>query len=115
MLNANFLADKYIKVMPELARAVAEPLGAVDNITMYGDGNAAKLVEETTKMTSQVNNGLADSLGIDLKAILSGVIGGTAAGHAMKEVNNEKPSESAPVINGEKGVEREDGKEREYE
>ena len=84
MLNANFLADKYIKVMPEIARAVAEPLGAVDNITMYGEGNAAKLVEETTKMTSQVNNGLADSLGIDLKTILSGALGGVVAGHTMK-------------------------------
>ena len=98
MLNANFLADKYIKVMPELAKAVAEPLGAVDNITMYGEGNAAKLVEETTKMTSQVNNGLADSLGIDLRTILGSIVGGTAAGYAMKETKAENASEGVEKI-----------------
>lgn len=83
MANANFLADHYIGIMPEIAKSVAEPLTAVDNIVMYGTGNAASLVEETTKMTSQISNGLADSLGIDLKTIISSVVGGTAAGKAM--------------------------------
>ena len=98
MLNANYLADKYIKVMPELAKAVAEPLGAVDNITMYGEGNAAKLVEETTKMTSQVNNGLADSLGVDLKTILGSIVGGTAAGHVMKETKAENATDGVAGV-----------------
>lgn len=83
MENSNFLADHYINIMPEMARAVAEPLSAVDSITMYGTGNAASLVEETTKMTSQVNAGLADSIGIDLKTVLGALVGGSAAGNAM--------------------------------
>lgn len=80
--NANFLADRYIAVMPEIARAVASPLASVDGITMYGSGNAAALVEETTQMASQVNAGLSDALGIDLKDVLSGIVAGTAAGRA---------------------------------
>lgn len=83
MANANFLADRYISLMPELARAVSEPLSAVDSITMYGEGNSAKLVEETSMMTAQVNAGLADTLGIDLKDILSGIVTGTATGKAI--------------------------------
>lgn len=82
MENANFLADRYIAVMPEIAQAVASPLASVDGITMYGSGNAAALVEETTQMASQVNAGLSDALGIDLKDVLSGIVTGTAAGRA---------------------------------
>lgn len=83
MVNANFLADHYIDIMPEIAKYIAEPLSAVDNITMYGSGNAAALAEETTKMVSQVNNGLADSLGIDLKNIINNVVGGAVAGRSF--------------------------------
>lgn len=83
MINANFLADRYISLLPEITRAAAEPLTAVDNITMYGDGNAAKLVEETSLITSQVNAGLADTLGFSLKDIIGGITVGNAAGSAF--------------------------------
>lgn len=95
MVNANFLADHYIDIMPEIAKYIAEPLSAVDNITMYGSGNAAALAEETTKMVSQVNNGLADSLGIDLKNIINNVVGGAAAG---KSFANNMPDEVTSII-----------------
>lgn len=86
MVGNGFLTSQYIDVLPELAQAVAEPLGNVDSITMYGEGNAAKLVEDVTKAASQVNAGLGDALGIDLGSIVSGLVTGTAAGRAAKGV-----------------------------
>lgn len=55
----------------EVAEAVAKPLTAVDSIKMYGDGNATKLVRDTTGMVDQVTSGLKDATGIDLTELLS--------------------------------------------
>ena len=71
MENAYLLANRYIDVMPEVAEAVAKPLTAVDSIKMYGDGNATKLVRDTTGMVDQVTSGLKDATGIDLTELLS--------------------------------------------
>lgn len=71
MKNAYLLANRYIDVMPEVAEAVAKPLTAVDSIKMYGDGNATKLVRDTTGMVDQVTSGLKDATGIDLTELLS--------------------------------------------
>ncbi len=67
----DLLANRYIDVMPEVAEAVAKPLTAVDSIKMYGDGNATKLVRDTTGMVDQVTSGLKDATGIDLTELLS--------------------------------------------
>ena len=45
---------------------------------MYGDGNSAKMVGDVMSTTNQVMEGLADA-GIDVKALLSGFMGGKAA------------------------------------
>lgn len=71
MENAYLLANRYIDVMPEVAEAVAKPLTSVDSIKMYGDGNATKLVRDTTAMVDQVTSGLKDATGIDLTELLS--------------------------------------------
>lgn len=72
MDNAYLLAERYIEVMPEVAQAVASPLSAVDSIKMYGDGNAAKLVRETSSMVDQVASGVMDATGIDLAEMIKG-------------------------------------------
>ena len=69
--------------MPEMAQAIATPLANVGNITMYGSGNVAKLVEEVTTSTTQVSNGLLEGVGIDLKSIINAMIGGRAIGSGI--------------------------------
>lgn len=67
-------------VLPEVVKAysapMAEALGQVGNITMYGEGNTAKLVEEVSKNGTQILSGLKDATGLDLKSILAGYLGG---------------------------------------
>ncbi len=72
--------EMYFAALPEIARNVAGPLGKVDKITMYGEGNSTKLIEDIVKSTTQVSNGFTEGLGIDLKSIISGFLGGRIAG-----------------------------------
>lgn len=83
MNNTFILAQQYINVLPDMVRAAAEPLTKVDRITMYGDGNSTKLVGETVNSVSQLSEGLSQSLGIDLKALLNSMVAGHAAGSAL--------------------------------
>ena len=66
--------EMYFKALPEIAKSVAEPLSKVGSITMYGEGNAAKLTEDITKAMAQITSGVNDSLGIDLKSALGGFL-----------------------------------------
>ena len=42
---------------------------------MYGEGNTTRLVEDITKATTQVTEGLTQSLGFDVKSVLAGALG----------------------------------------
>ena len=71
--------EMYFKAMPLIAEAVAAPLSNVDSITMYGDGNQAKMVQDITTTMSQIMAGVKDSTGIDPQALLAGFVGGKLA------------------------------------
>ncbi|MCR4723500.1 MAG: flotillin family protein [Eubacteriales bacterium] len=66
--------DMYFKVLPEVAKAIAEPLAKVDKITMYGDGNSEKLVKEMVNTTSRVTDGLLEGVGLDIKKIIGDIV-----------------------------------------
>ena len=64
----------YFEQMPAIAQAIAKPLENIDKITMYGDGNTAKLVKDITEATTQASSGLLDGLGIDIKDMLGSFV-----------------------------------------
>lgn len=64
----------YFEQMPAIAQAIAKPLENIDKITMYGDGNTAKLVKDITEATTQASSGLLDGLGIDIKDMLNSFV-----------------------------------------
>lgn len=74
----------YFNALPEIAGNVAKPMANIDSITMYGEGNTAKLTGDITKTISQITNGLTDSLGIDPKMLLSSLMGSKLAGVGTK-------------------------------
>ena len=81
----------YFDKMPEVAQAIAKPLENVDKITMYGDGNTAKLVKDITEATTQASAGLLDGLGVDLKTM----VGSFVTGKAMAAgINSQAPAEA---------------------
>lgn len=78
-------------VLPEIVSAyskpMAEALAKIDSITMYGEGNTAKLTEEISKNGSQIFEGLEKATGLDVKSLLAGYLGGKLI---SKDENNKK-------------------------
>ncbi len=73
--------EMYFQALPEVVKNAATPLSNVDKITMYGDGNSAKLMKDVMNTVVQVTDGLKESTGVDLNAVLSGFLGGTISNH----------------------------------
>lgn len=69
------------------AQINAEPLAKVDKITMYGEGNSAKLMKDIMGTLNQVTDGLKESTGIDLQAVLAGFAGAKIAENSDKNDN----------------------------
>lgn len=70
--------EMYFKALPEVVKNAAMPLEKVDRITMYGDGNNTKLIKDIMNTVNQVTDGLKESTGVDLSAVLSGFLAGKA-------------------------------------
>lgn len=70
------VVEMIMNALPEIAKNVATPLSNVDSITMYGEGNSTKLIEDIVSSTTQVSNGMLNGLGIDLRSLLAGFVGG---------------------------------------
>lgn len=64
----------YFEQLPEIAKAVGQGYNSVDKITMFG-GESSKLAGDIVNTTTQISEGLSNSLGIDLKSLLSGMLG----------------------------------------
>jgi flotillin len=72
--NQAAIPEMYLKALPELARAVSEPLSKVDKIVVIGSGDKSL---GTTKITAQVAEVLAQMpdvvkslTGVDLRKYL---------------------------------------------
>lgn len=67
-------------VLPNIVEAYAKPMSEamskIDSITMYGEGNTAKLTEEISKNGTQIFDGLQKATGLDIKSLLAGYFGG---------------------------------------
>ena len=72
------VAKAYVAQLPAIAKAVGEGYQGVDKIVMLGE-DSGKLAGNIMNTTTQISEGLSNSLGIDLKSLLSGFIGGKVA------------------------------------
>lgn len=89
--------EMYLQALPEIVKNAADPLAQTDKIVMYGDGNATKLVKDVMRSANQVVDGVKESTGIDLAALLAGVGGGklAASANAAAKTKNEAEAVAA--------------------
>ena len=80
------VVEMIMAALPEIAKNVAEPLGKVDKITMYGEGNSTKLIGDIVNSTTQITEGISAGMGIDLKSLLMGALGGKLASDQAPQV-----------------------------
>ena len=84
------ITEMVVDKLPEIARAVAEPLTKVDKITMYGEGNASKMVGDIMQTIDQVSQGA----GFDIRQLLTGALGVNMTVNKLKQ-------DEQPVIEAE--------------
>ncbi len=81
-------------VLPEIIKAYSEPMASamskIDSITMYGEGNTAKLTEELSKNGNQIIDGLQKATGLDIKSLIAGYLGGKL----IEKKKDDTPKES---------------------
>lgn len=65
----------YFEQLPQIAKAVGEGYANIDKVIMFGDDTSKLSSNIITNMT-QISEGLNESLGIDVKALLSAFVGG---------------------------------------
>ena len=74
----------YFQQLPAIAQATGQAYTNVDKIVMFGD-DTSKLSGNIIKNVAQVSEGLSESLGIDVKTLLTGFLGGKLANSSNKE------------------------------
>lgn len=77
----------YFEQLPAIAEAVGKGYTNVDKIMMFG-GDTSKLAGDIMTNVTQVSEGLSESLGIDIKSLLAGVLG-TKAVESFKETDTD--------------------------
>lgn len=100
--------EMYFNALPAVVKNAAEPLMNVDKITMYGEGNSSKMVKDIIGTVSQVTDGLKESTGVDLQALLAGFMGGKMSNESNdilvnidvneKDKDNETTEETKELI-----------------
>ena len=68
----------YFEQLPAIAQAVGEGYQGVDKIVMLGN-DSGQLAGNIMSTTTQISEGLSQSIGIDLKSLLAGFLGGKIA------------------------------------
>ncbi|MCI8618607.1 MAG: flotillin family protein [Oscillospiraceae bacterium] len=73
------VVEMYLNALPEVVKNAALPLAQTERIVMYGDGNSTKLVKDVMSSANQIVDGMKESTGIDLQALIAGIAGGKLA------------------------------------
>lgn len=76
--------EMYLNALPDVVKNAAAPLAQTDKIVMYGDGNSTRLVRDVMTSANQIMDGMKESTGLDLQALLAGAVGGRAAAAAAQ-------------------------------
>ena len=84
------ILEMYFNILPEVVKNAAEPLSKVEKITMYGESASSKLTGDIINTVTKVTDGVKESTGVDLASVISGFLGGNAAGKLKDIIESEK-------------------------
>jgi len=74
------LAQEIIGRLPEITRAVAEPLSAIKNLTVISNDGASAITKTVGEVASEVPAVVKNLTGLDLSALLGGAAGAALGG-----------------------------------
>lgn len=73
------IMEMYFNALPKVVASAAGPLENVDKITMYGEGNSAKLAKDVMMTADQVMQAMSETTGIDMSQVIASFLGANAA------------------------------------
>ncbi|WP_081954742.1 flotillin family protein [Paenibacillus graminis] len=97
--------DIIVKMLPELAGRIAEPLASIDKLTVVDTGNgegAARVSNYVTQLMSTAPEMLKSVSGIDVEALIKGLTKGKTHAPASPVTAVTQPAASAPAALAEK-------------
>ena len=86
--------EMLVNILPEVARAVSEPLNNIDSITMYGEGNTGQMVGDIMTSMDKVTAGL----GLDVRDLIQATVTGRAIGSGINNATKGAKKEAEPVL-----------------
>lgn len=99
MKSASVL-EMYFQALPQIAENVAKPLEKIGNITMFGDGNNSKMIEDITKATNQISSGFTQGMGLDIAGMLSKIVNDGSVDVGNVKVSDNELSETIDKLKG---------------
>ena len=78
--NEAAIIQTVLGMLPEIVRAAAEPMSAIDNLTVLSNDGASELVKNTTRTVTEASATVKGLTGLDVPALISNAMGGAANG-----------------------------------
>lgn len=90
------IIEMLVKALPEIAREMASPMSAIDNLTVVSTDGAGSLPKQVVSNINQLQPMLESTLGIDLAGIIKKFGGDTVAESGNSKVDT-APASSKPA------------------
>ena len=72
------IMEMYFDILPEMAKNIAEPMGAIDKISIIG-GNSTDLSKNVIHTITQIEESLGETMGFNIKDVLSNLLNKSSA------------------------------------
>ncbi len=83
--------------LPDMARAVSEPLSKTEKIILFGEGGATAMARDTAGTMLQTFEAVKDAVGLDIPKVIRDVTTGGLIGKAVQEAEQKAPADDAPA------------------
>ena len=74
--NEAAIIQTVLGMLPEIVRAAAEPMSAIDNLTVLSNDGASELVKNTTRTVTEASATVKGLTGLDVPALIANAMGG---------------------------------------
>lgn len=74
---------RLVEALPKIAHELAAPMGNIDQLTVISTDGASQLSKNVASGFAEVDAVLGSTMGVGIKDLLGGLIGGTALGSAL--------------------------------
>ena len=82
-----------IEKLPDMAKAVSEPLSKTDKIILFGEGGATSMAKDTAGTMLQTFEAVKDAVGLDIPRMLKDVTTGGLIGKAVADADEAPKAE----------------------